>query len=169
MQCQILSVWLRYTCVHKSRFYLPNNCTHTHTPPFHHGSPDILFGLCKKKKTDLFNTAKIHVSAYNPTYLWRKLDTHVMEITCHLQSAYRGNSVRFCAEIQPEKACKSNKWQRVTCLSERIVGCWGGKEDRCSLPAYQDGNILTENDLHVSLGMHAWLTLCLLGTYFFLV
>lgn len=127
MQCQILSVWLRYTCVHKSRFYLPNNCTHTHTPPFHHGSPDILFGLCKKKKTDLFNTAKIHVSAYNPTYLWRTLDTHVMEITCHLQSAYRGNSVRFCAEIQPERACKSNKWQRVTCLSERIVGCWGGK------------------------------------------
>lgn len=100
---------------------------HTHT---HHLSimDHLIFYLdCVKKKTDLFNTAKIHVSAYNPTYLWRKLDTRVMEITCHLQSAYRGNSVRFCAEIQPERACKSNKWQRVTCLSERIVGCWGGK------------------------------------------
>ena len=187
MQCQITSVWLRYMCTqlwilsieqlhtnltqtHTHTHARTHTHTHTHTHPFHHGSPDILFGLCKKKKQQqqqqqqqqkqiCLNTAKIPFRAYNPTYFWKTLDTHVKQITCHLQSTYGGNSVRLCAEIQPERACKSNRWQRVTRLSQRIVGCWG-KEERCSLPASEDGNILTASDLRVSHGMQAWLTLC---------
>ena len=167
-------VYTTLDSIYRTTAHKPHANTHTHTHTHTHTlsiTDHLIFYLdCVKKtpatttttttkKQICLNTAKIPFRAYNPTYFWKTLDTHVKQITCHLQSTYGGNSVRLCAEIQPERACKSNRWQRVTRLSQRIVGCWG-KEERCSLPASEDGNILTASDLRVSHGMQAWLTLC---------
>jgi len=58
-----------------------------------------------------------NLSSKSQTPLWRRLGhTHT-----HTHSAYIGTNGSFCADIQPEKPFKSNRWQQVTCLSERIV------------------------------------------------
>lgn len=52
----------------------------------------------------------MHFSASSSTHLW-------MSIT----STYIGTNIGFCAEIQAERACLSDRWQGATWLSQRIV------------------------------------------------
>lgn len=93
----------------------------------------IWIALKTRHEKASLSAAKMHFNANTSTHLWRRLETHLVQT--HHQCIYR----KFCAEIQAERARLSNRWQKVTCLPERIV------------KMLEDGDILTANDVHVSL------------------